>query len=460
MPAHASRGPLRFPETFRWGVSTAAIQIEGATRADGRGRSIWDTFSERPGAVLDGDTPEHACDHYRRWPQDIALMRELGVGSYRFSIAWPRIQPQGRGPALEAGLDFYDRLVDGLLEVGIDPVATLYHWDLPQALEDEGGWAERGTAQRFAEYAHVVAGRLGDRVRQWSTLNEPWCSAFLGYCNGVHAPGRTEPAAALAAMHHLLLGHGLAVEALRSQAPDARLSIVLNLTQVHGDDPEAVRKVDGLHNRVYLDPVLLGRYPADVVEDTRHLTDWSFVREGDAATIAAPIDWLGINYYAPAHVGAAADPSEVTTGALPGLRGVVYLPPRPPLTGIGWEQDPASLTSLLLRLSHDYPGVPLVITENGAAFPDAVGPDGGVDDADRLAYIDGHLRAVHAAIEGGAPVQGYLAWSLLDNFEWAFGYSQRFGLVHVDYETQERTIKRSGHWYARVARSGELPATD
>ncbi|GAB2986837.1 GH1 family beta-glucosidase [Saccharothrix stipae] len=456
------RGLLRFPPDFLWGAATASFQIEGATTVDGRGPSIWDTFAARPGAVLGGDTGDPACDHYHRYPADVELMSELGLGAYRFSLAWPRIQPLGSGRVEPRGLAFYDRLVDELLGRGIQPVATLYHWDLPQALEDRGGWRDRDTAYRFAEYAAVAHEHLADRVRLWTTLNEPWCSAFLGYAAGVHAPGVVDPKASLEAAHHLMLGHGLAVRAMRAQAPaDHRFSIVLNFCSVWVDDDaslDAARKVDGLQNRLFLDPLGGRGYPADVVEDTAWLGDWTaVVRDDDLDVIATPIDWMGVNYYSPTRVAAAADPLVVSGGPYPGLRGVEFLPPRGEVTGFGWEVDARGLTELLERLQRDV-GLPLVITENGSAFPDVV-EDGQVVDEARTRYLVDHLRAVHEAIGAGVDVRGYFAWSLLDNFEWAAGYSQRFGIVHVDYDTQVRTVKRSGRTLARVIGANAVPAT-
>ncbi|MFJ6672687.1 GH1 family beta-glucosidase [Actinosynnema sp. NPDC091369] len=454
---------LRFPPDFLWGAATASFQIEGATGVDGRGPSIWDTFATRPGAVLGGDTGEPACDHYHRYASDVELMAELGLGAYRFSVAWPRVQPLGAGRVEPRGLAFYDRLVDEVLGKGIQPVATLYHWDLPQALEDHGGWRNRDTAHRFAEYAALVHERLADRVTAWTTLNEPWCSAFLGYANGVHAPGVVDPKASLEAAHHLLLGHGLATQAMRAQAPaDHRFSIVLNFCALVADDDEAsreaARKVDGLQNRLFLDPLAGRGYPRDVVEDTAWLGDWTaVVRDGDLDVIATPIDWMGVNYYSPTRVAAAADPLVVTGGPFPGLRGVEFLPPRGEVTGMGWEVDASGLTGLLRRLQRDV-GVPLVVTENGSAFPDVV-EDGQVVDEARTRYLVDHLRAVHAAIAAGVDLRGYFAWSLLDNFEWAEGYSQRFGIVHVDYDTQVRTVKRSGRTLARVIGANAVPAT-
>ncbi|MEU3646840.1 GH1 family beta-glucosidase [Lentzea sp. NPDC034063] len=458
------REVLTFPPDFLWGAATAAFQIEGATTADGRGASIWDTFAATPGKVLAGDTGDPACDHYHRYQSDVDLMESLGLASYRFSVAWPRIQPSGSGKVEERGLAFYDRLVDSLLEKNIQPLATLYHWDLPQVLEDFGGWRNRDTAYRFAEYAAIVHERLGDRVQAWTTLNEPWVSAFLGYGNGIHAPGITDATASLEAAHHLLLAHGLATQALRAQAPDShRLSIVLNFSTIWGDSDseaskEAVRKVDGLQNRILLDPVLGRGYPLDVLQDTSWLGDWTnVVRDGDMETIATPIDWIGVNYYNPTRV-APADPDFVPAGPHAGLRGVALQPPQGELTGFGWEQNADAFTELLVRLSRDTDGVPLVVTENGSAFPDVVDPAGRVHDVQRTKYLVDHVRAVHRAISEGADIRGYLAWSLLDNFEWAAGYSQRFGIVHVDFETQQRTVKESAAALSRIIGQNGLPA--
>ncbi|WP_433363372.1 GH1 family beta-glucosidase [Streptosporangium sp. CA-115845] len=445
-------GVLRFPEGFVWGAATAAYQIEGAARDDGRGPSIWDTFSRTPGKVYSGHTGDVACDHYHRYPEDVAIMRDLGLAAYRFSISWPRLQPDGSGPVNPRGLDFYDRLVDELLGAGITPIVTLYHWDLPQTLEDLGGWTSRETAAHFADYAAIAHGRLGDRVETWTTLNEPWCSAFLGYASGIHAPGLAEPALGFAATHHLLLGHGLAVQALRASGA-TKVGITLNLAPVLGDDVAATELVDGLQNRIFLDPVLRGEYPADVVERARRFTDWSFVRDGDLETISQPIDLLGVNYYHPQTV--AARTGEPANPVYPGSEGIAFGLADAPKTAMGWPVQPFGLTDLLLRLSRDYPGTPLIITENGAAYDDVV-EDGEVHDVGRLSYLDGHLRAAHAAIEGGADLRGYLVWSLLDNFEWAEGYRKRFGVVHVDYGTQRRTPKDSALWYSKVVRRNGL----
>jgi beta-glucosidase len=447
---------LTFPPGFVWGAATAAYQIEGAARDDGRGPSIWDTFAHTPGKVRAGHTGDVACDHYRRYPDDVRLMAELGLAAYRFSVSWPRIQPDGSGPVNPRGLDFYDRLVDELLGAGITPYVTLYHWDLPQALEDRGGWTRRQTADRFADYAAAVHGRLGDRVPTWTTLNEPWVSAFLGYCAGVHAPGRQDPEAAFAAVHHQLLAHGLAVRSLRAAGAQT-VALTLNLAPVLGGtdreaageaDADAVRVVDGLLNRLLLDPVLRGSYPEDVMENARPFTDWSHVFTGDLETIGEPIDLLGINYYNPCLVAAA--PGEPANPAFPGTRDIRFLPAREPVTAMGWPIEPGGLTTLLCRLREDYPGVPLMVTENGAAFHDEVDGSGRVHDQDRVAFLDGHLRAAHAALRHGVDLRGYLVWSLLDNFEWAEGYERRFGLVYVDFASQRRLLKDSALWYRDV----------
>ncbi|NJC84274.1 beta-glucosidase [Planosporangium mesophilum] len=464
---------LEFPPGFLWGAATAAYQIEGAATEDGRTPSIWDTFSATPGKVLNGDTGAVAADHYHRHAQDIVIMRALGLNAYRFSISWPRVRPAGSGPVNPAGMGFYDRLVDDLLGAGIKPVATLYHWDLPQELEDGGGWPNRDTAYRFADYAALVARHLGDRVTLWATLNEPWCSAFLGYASGEHAPGRTEPAAALAAAHHLLLGHGLGVRALREGGlrPDAQVSLVINPTAVRpvstgADDVDAARRIDGLMNRIWLDPVLRGEYPADVRADTAHLTDWGFVRDGDLGIIATPIDLLGVNYYQPMVVGAGEAPGPVPVGspeavrpasAWPGSEHVRFHQAPGPLTDMGWSVDATGLRELLGRIRADYGDVPIVITENGAAYPDEPDPTGEVHDPDRVAYLREHLTAAHESLRDGVDLRGYFVWSLLDNFEWAWGYSKRFGIVHVDYATQRRTLKDSAYWYRDVIANGGVP---
>ncbi len=453
-PVRAETAPT-FPPGFVWGAATAAFQVEGATTADGRTDSVWDTFARQPGAVVGGDTGEPGADHYRRYAEDVDLMRQLGLGAYRFSLAWPRIRPDGGAPNT-AGLAFYDRLVDRLLEAGIQPWATLYHWDLPQTLEDQGGWTSRDTAFRFADYAETVLARLGDRVASWSTLNEPWCAAMLGYASGIHAPGRTEPTAAIAATHHLLLGHGLAMDIIR-QHTQVPAGITLNLYPVAPRDPgsdadvEACRRIDGLQNRLFLDPVLAGGYPADLVADLAPFGFTDLVRDGDAAVIAAPIDWLGVNYYRDYTVAGTAVPGSQPAGReWVGASDVHFVPDEAaPRTASGWEVQPAGLTASLLQVHRDYRPVPLYITENGAAYPDVV-RDGDIADTDRIAFLDSHLRAAHDALAAGVDLRGYFYWSLLDNFEWAEGYAKRFGLVHVDYDTQRRTPKQSALWYSRV----------
>ena len=459
-----------FPPGFVWGTATASYQIEGAAHEDGRGQSIWDTFSHTPGKVVDGDTGDVACDHYHRMPEDVAMMAQLGLKAYRFSIAWPRIVPTGSGAVNQAGIDFYSRLVDELLQHGIEPLATLYHWDLPQPLGDAGGWTNRATAERFAEYATIMGRALGDRVPTFTTLNEPWCSAFLGYGAGVHAPGVTDNAAALAAAHHLNLAHGLGSSALRSVLPPSgQVSVTLNLAQVRAAsdsaaDRDAARHVDGISNRIWLEPMLRGQYPSDVLDDLKHITDWAFIRDGDSALINTDLDVLGINYYFPTAVAAMTaqlreqlggrwtnDPNSADGPvAYPGTDLAVATPQVGPYTAMGWSVEPAALTELLQRVHRDYPEVPLMITENGAAYDDVVGDDGAVHDVDRIDYVRGHLGAVRDAIEAGVDVRGYFLWSLMDNFEWAFGYSKRFGIVRVDYPTGERLPKDSARWYRDV----------
>jgi len=443
-----------FDPGFLWGAATSSYQIEGAVTEDGRGPSIWDTFATTPGAVRGRDTGAIAADHYHRFPGDIALMAQLGLRAYRFSLAWPRIQPTGSGPANQRGLDFYRRLTDTLLDHGIQPWPTLYHWDLPQPLENAGGWPVRDTAERFAEYAALAHEALGDRIARWTTLNEPWCSAFLGYGTGRHAPGRREPAAAVRAAHHLLLGHGLASEAIRDSA---RVGITLNLTHVtplsaEPADLDAARRIDGMQNRLFLDPLLRGSYPVDVLADLHEVTAFGHVHDGDLKRIGALPDHLGINYYAPMLVAGGTTPAQSAYVGSPLVRITDGGRPR---TAMGWEIDERGLLELLLRLKAAYPAVPLYITENGAAFDDVMERDG-VHDTDRIAYLDGHLRSCARAIGHGVPLRGYFVWSLLDNFEWSFGYGPRFGIVHVDYATQRRTPKDSAHWYAEVIRRGGL----
>ncbi|MET9426433.1 GH1 family beta-glucosidase [Streptomyces sp. NPDC003036] len=436
-----------FPPDFVWGTATSAYQIEGAVAEEGRAPSIWDTFSHTPGKVDNDDHGDEACDHYHRWPEDIALMRSLGTNAYRMSIAWPRVLPVGDGPVNAAGLDFYDRLVDGLLGAGITPNITLYHWDLPQALQDRGGWTVRDTAEHLAAYASVVAERLGDRVTRWATLNEPLCSGWIGHLEGRMAPGLTDLTAAVHASYHLLLGHGLAAQAIRAAAPGAQVGLVTNHSTVEAastrpEDLAAATRMDGHTNRWWLDPVYGRGFPADM----RELYGVELPeRPGDLETMAVPLDWHGLNYYFPVTV--ADDPA----GPVPYAREVRL--PDVPRTGMDWQIDAGGLEAFLMRLTDDYGVRRLYVTENGSAFPDTVGPDGTVDDPERTRYLEQHLAACARAVRKGAPLAGYYAWSLLDNFEWAYGYAKRFGLVHVDYATQTRTIKSSGHRYADIIRA-------
>ena len=448
-----------FPNGFVWGVATSAFQIEGAHQVDGRGPSIWDTYAARPGLIEDGSNAEVACDHYYRYGEDIALMKFLGVGAYRFSIAWPRILPTGRGAVNEAGLDFYDRLVDGLLDARITPWITLYHWDLPQALEDEGGWANRATVDAFVELADVVSERLGDRVRHWMTHNEPWCVSMLGHAFGAQAPGRKSWHDALVVSHHLLLSHGRAVPVIRRNAPRAKVGLTLNASQCVPASPSeadrvATRQFDGELNRWFLDPIYFGRYPDDVIahheREGRLPQGMSFVRSGDLEEIRTPIDFLGVNYYSRAVVRSASIPeTENAPRTIPE-------PDPAELTDMGWEVYPEGLTQVLQRLNADYAPDSLVVTENGAAYATGPGPDGLVQDRRRCGYLKSHLQACLAAIDAGVPLHGYFLWSLLDNFEWAFGFAKRFGIVWVDFDTQERIIKASGHMYRRIIQNNGL----
>ncbi|WP_327294798.1 MULTISPECIES: GH1 family beta-glucosidase [unclassified Streptomyces] len=463
--------PVAFPPAFLWGAATSAYQIEGAVREGGRTPSIWDTFSHTPGKIADGSHGDIAVDHYHRYREDVALLAELGMTAYRFSVSWSRVQPTGRGPAVQVGLDFYRRLVDELLAHGIKPAVTLYHWDLPQELEDAGGWPARETALRFAEYAEIVGEALGDRVEQWITLNEPWCSAFLGYGSGVHAPGRTDPVAALRAAHHLNLAHGLGTAALRAVMPTRnQVAVSLNSSVVrpvsqHPANLAAARRIDDLANGVFHGPLLHGAYPATLLAATSRVTDWSYVLDGDLRAIQQPLDALGLNYYTPTLVsavdGAPESPRADGHGASsyspwPGADDVAFHQTPGERTEMGWTVDPTGLHELIMRYVREAPGLPLYITENGAAYEDKVDADGRVHDPERIAYLHSHLAAVRQAITDGADVRGYYLWSLMDNFEWAYGYAKRFGMVHVDYETLERTPKSSARWYGEVARTGAL----
>jgi beta-glucosidase len=442
-PSAAAPPMPAFPPGFTWGVSTSAFQIEGAVTEDGRGDSVWDVFCRQPGATRGGQNADVAADHYHRWPEDVGLMAALGVGGYRFSLAWPRIQPAGSGPASLAGLDFYDRLTDALLARGITPVPTLFHWDLPQPLEDAGGWLARDTAARFAEYAGLAAQRLADRIPLWITLNEPFVVTAYGYALGIHAPGRSLMLDALPTAHHQLLGHGLAAAALRA-AGVRQVAIANNYSPAwpatdSAADKAAAYAYDLLHNRLYTDPLLLGAYP--------ELSPYGIgpegldcIRDGDLAVIAAPLDALGVNYYHPTRLSAlAGSPLPFQMEPIPGY----------PVTGFGWPVIPAGLRDLLLLLRERYGDAlpPVHITENGCSLPDEVDARGRVADGARISYLDGHLRAVHEAIAAGVDVRGYFVWTLMDNFEWTEAYEQRFGLVHVDFASQRRTPKDSFAWY-------------
>ena len=456
---------LRFPEGFAWGTATASYQIEGGVREGGRSPSIWDTFSHTPGAVRNGDTGDVADDHYHRYAEDVAILAELGVTHYRFSLAWPRLQPDGRGRLNQQGVDFYRRLIDELLGRNIQPWITLYHWDLPQVLEDAGGWPVRDTASRFAEYAALTHEALRDRVEYWTTHNEPWCSAFLGYANGYHAPGRKEPAASLAAAHHLMLGHGLAVQAMRAQSATSKLGITLNLYPVDPAtdapaDVDAARRVDALSNRIFLHPILRGQYPEDLRADVASISDLAFIAEGDEKVINEPLDMLGVNYYSRHVVRASGSdqPSSPRAVAWVGSADVESVSRGLPRTEMGWEIDAQGLYDVLSRVHRDYGPIPMYVTENGAAFADEVGPDGTVADPQRIDYLDSHFRVARRTIDDGIDLRGYFVWSLLDNFEWAWGFSKRFGLVYVDYETQVRTLKDSARWFSQVTRNNGLTA--
>lgn len=455
---------ITFPEDFLWGISTSAYQIEGAWNEDGKGPSIWDCFTHTPGNIVDGSTGDVACDHYHRWRQDLALMQSLGIRAYRFSISWPRVLPRGRGAVNQAGLDFYSRLVDGLLEAGIVPAATLYHWDLPQALQDEGGWTVRSTAAAFVEYADLISRHLGDRVPIWITHNEPWCIAFLGYEKGEHAPGRRDDwPAALATAHHVLLSHGWSVPVLRRNSPQAEVGIALNFTPPEPASPsladrEAARRFDGYFHRWFLDPLYGRHYPADMVaeyvrEGFLPPEGMPFLDEGDLEAIAAPLDFLGVNYYTRTIVR-----DEAAKENLPPTR---FPAPDSELSGMGWEVYPEGLYALLNRLHFEYRPPKLYVTENGVSYSERPDQSGRIDDTCRIRYIQEHLRAAHGALENGVPLAGYFYWSFMDNFEWAKGYTQRFGLVWVDFETQERLPKMSAHWYARTIReNGFTPERD
>ena len=473
-------GLLRFPDGFLWGTATASYQVEGGVAEDGRGRSIWDTFAHTPGKTFHGDDGDVACDHYHRFAADVDIMGDLGLNAYRFSVAWPRVQPEGKGAPNEAGLDFYRRLAGKLLERGIEPAVTLYHWDLPQALQDKGGWAERATADRFVEYAEIVGRALGDQVGTWITLNEPWVSAFVGHEAGQHAPGLSDTATAVRAAHHLLLGHGRAVRALRSMLPGgSRVGITLNLSPVRAatgskEDAEAAERVNEYTNGWFLGPTLRGAYPEWLYGKFAEISGGAFDRTGDLEEIHASIDFLGVNYYTVRNVAAPA--SGAVGGAARVLGEELALTPagrRPlpsyleavdvPLSGVerttkGWAVQPDGLRELLVWLRDEYGRLPVYVTENGAAFADYVDPAGRVKDPERVEFLRSHFAAAHQAISQGVDLRGYFVWSLLDNFEWADGYSQRFGVVYVDYKSQERILKSSASFLSEVARTNAVSA--
>ncbi len=440
---------LKFPDGFVWGVATSAYQIEGGWNEDGRSPSIWDTFAKTPGKTKNGATGDVACDHYHRWPEDVALMRDLGIQTYRFSIAWPRILPEGQGRVNQPGLDFYSRLVDGLLEAGITPMPTLYHWELPQGLQDVGGWPKRETANAFAELTDVTSRVLGDRVTNWITHNEPWCSSMLSHQVGLHAPGWRDGAAALQAAHTILLSHAYAVERIRVNIPKAQVGIALNFepaapASAKPEDYLAARIWDGYYFRWFLDALYGRHYPTDMV-DFYTQQGWlpnglDFVQDGDMETIATPLDFLGINYYT-RHLAQAGESLD-THHSVPN--------PKAEYTAMHWEVHPESLYRLLNRIHFEYHVPNLLLTENGCSYLDDPDENGRVHDQKRIDYLQGHLTAVHRAIQNGVPITGYLQWSLMDNYEWAEGYTQRFGIVYVDYKTQQRILKESAYWYRDV----------
>lgn len=441
-----------FPIDFMWGVATAAYQVEGAWNEDGRGPSIWDTFSHAPGNTLNGESGDEAVDHYHRFEEDVALMAEIGVNAYRFSISWPRLIPNGIGGVNSEGVAFYRALCSELAAAGITPAATLYHWDLPQALQDRGGWLNEDSVEWFAHYAAVAKEQLGDLVQVWSTLNEPWCSAFLGHSAGEHAPGMTDPGSSFVAAHNLMLAHHAAIRAQRDTEPrvDDRLGIVLNLIPAwpetgSAEDRAAANGVDAIQNRLFLGAIFDGKYPDEVIGYMERYGVQDRIDLHRLAETVEPIDYLGINYYNVNHIEHV--PGAHPMPAWPGPDGAGFATPPGDLTEMGWGVEPEGLTWMLQRVADEYPAVPLVIMENGAAYPDDVATDGSVDDPKRIEYLRRHIAAIHDARESGVPVEGYFVWSLLDNFEWARGYSKSFGIVHVDRSTMKRTVKASGHWY-------------
>ncbi|MCR6712814.1 MAG: GH1 family beta-glucosidase [Demequina sp.] len=469
---------MTFPTDFLFGASTASYQIEGAVHEGGRGPSIWDTFSHTPGRTLDGDTGDVACDHFHRYADDIAAMAEIGLTAYRFSLAWPRIQPDAAGGFNAAvqfnteGFAFYHRILDELEKHSIEPIVTLYHWDLPQWQEDNGGWPDRSTVDAFVAYARACAAEFGDRIRHWTTFNEPWCTAFLGYGSGAHAPGRSDHADSLAAAHHLNLAHGLAYRAIKEVAPNAKVSIVLNShlprpwNVADPKDLEAAQLIDSLANRVFLEPLAKGTYPENLLAASGSITDWSFVHEGDLDAIKGTVDEIGVNYYSshsvrhndgPRHDTGQDGHKTTRFSCWPGADHVEFMPLIGKRTTMGWNVDPSGFHAHLLRVWREL-GVPMIVTENGASWPDEVSEDGRIRDVDRYTYLHDHLAALQLARAEGADIRGYMAWSLMDNFEWGWGYSKRFGMLRVDYDTQARTWKDSAYWYREtIARRALTP---
>jgi beta-glucosidase len=445
-----------FPQDFLFGAATSAFQIEGATDVDGRGPSIWDQFCLEGGRIADSSDGRRACEHYLRFRDDVALMRHLGLQAYRFSIAWPRILPQGFGAINEKGMAFYDQLVDELLGQGIEPWITLYHWDLPMFLGDQGGWLNRDTTQHFADYALKMVERLGDRVKHWITHNEPWCVATLGYRRGEHAPGLKDPRSGWVAAHHVLLSHGLAMGAMRSARSDFKVGITLNLTPGYAAsnsvvDHEALRRFDGSFNRWYLDPLFKGSFPLDMIPEVEAECGGSldFIQSGDLVIMQQIMDFLGINYYSRAILRGAED----VDGQMPR-----ELTPDPAdVTDMDWEVAPQGLCDLLVHLQSEYQPKALYVTENGAAYDDTPDVSGRIRDERRIRYLQKHARALQEALDHGVNLKGYFQWSLLDNFEWAFGYQKRFGMVWVDYETQERRPKDSAYWYRDLIQKRIIP---
>lgn len=456
----------KFPDGFLWGTATASYQIEGAFDIDGRGISIWDTFSKTPGKVVNGDTGDNACDHYHRFDEDISIMKDLGVKAYRFSIAWPRLFPQGDSVREERGFDFYNRLINALIAAGIEPMVTLYHWDLPQALEDKGGWANRGIVDAFAHYAQACAQAFGDRINSWITLNEPWCTAWLGYSNGVHAPGKKDFSLAISASHHTALAHAAGLRAIKKVCPNAEVGLTLNMSNTHIESPEDPEVIaiaalgDSNLNRWWIDAFTTGHYPQNLLDTYGELLK-DVIKAGDEALLKVTTDFLGVNYYSDGFVRSAlpSDKPAIEGGFMPFPQRADNSPPAhlaQNLTAMGWVVTPEGLGNLVLRIHHDWPEIPyIMITENGSSYDDVM-VNGEVDDKERTSYLVRHLQSLQSAIAAGAPVKGYFAWSLLDNFEWAEGYNKRFGLVHVDYVTMKRTPKLSAKTYQEIVKNNAV----